>query len=171
MISLIFCMIMMILLIGFKNVNSDEIINVNGNIEMDPYNELYYLDLLKKFNQAFNDHDSNALISMMTDDSIFSQSMGSMPTGTQITGVSDIKNAFETTFTNFPDAKWIAREKDFVSKGENGNWYGLSNWIFQGTRKSDNAKFDTYGVDVFTMKNGKIYLKDAYRKDVPPMQT
>ena len=40
--------------------------------------------------------------------------------------------------------------------------------MHKGTRKSDGAKFNTYGVDVFTMKNGKIYLKDAYRKDIPP---
>ena len=162
----------MVLFILSKKVSSDEIsIDTNGNIENAIYNESYYFALLKKFNQAFNDHDVNTLLSMMTDDCIFSQSMGpsGTSTGTQIIGHLDVKNAFETTFTNFPDAKWIPRDNDFISKGENDYWYGLSPWIFQGTRKTDNAKFNTNGIDVFTMKNGKIYLKDAYRKDIPPI--
>jgi len=169
-VSLLLYVIIILLICNSSLVNSN-VIDINGNIDIEQYTESYYLDLLKKFNEAFNSHDSNALISMMTDDCVFSQSMGSMgiSTGTQIIGPNDIKVAFDTTFNNFPDAKWIPRDNDFVAKGnENGYWYGLSPWIFQGTRKSDGAIFNTNGVDVFTMKNGKIYLKDAFRKDVPP---
>jgi len=146
-------------------------IDINGNIDYQTNAHSYYIDLLKKFNEAFNAHDSNALISMMTEDCVFSTSMGliGQPSGTQITGHSNVKAAFDTTFANFPDAQWIPRDKDFIASGDNGIWYGLSAWTFQGTRKSDGAIFDTNGVDVFTLKEGKIYLKDAFRKDVPPV--
>lgn len=108
---------------------------------------------------------------MMTEDCVFSMSMGptGVPSGTKVVGLAEVKAAFDTTFANFPDARWIPRDKDFVAPSDNGLYFGLSPWTFQGTRKSDGAKFDTNGVDVFTMKEGKIYLKDAYRKDIPPV--
>ena len=153
-------------------ISDSHSIDINGNnVEHQTNTHSYYIDLLKKFNEAFNAHDSNALISMMAEDCVFSTSMGliGQPSGTQITGHSNVKAAFDTTFANFPDAQWIPRDTDFISSGDNGIWYGLSAWTFQGTRKSDGAIFDTNGVDVFTLKEGKIYLKDAFRKDVPPV--
>ena len=39
----------------------------------------------------------------------------------------------------------------------------VSEWTFTGTTK-DGAKVEVNGCDVFTLKNGKIALKNSYRK-------
>jgi ketosteroid isomerase-like protein len=169
MYTLLIVFLVILFISNFTIEAIDQSIDSNGNTET--ITKSYYVDLLKRFNEAFNSHDSDALISMMTEDCVFSTSMGliGQPSGTQVVGLSNVKAAFDTTFANFPDARWIPRDKDFVATDDNNIWFGLSPWTFQGTRKSDGAKFDTNGVDVFTMKEGKIYLKDAFRKDVPPL--
>ncbi len=126
-----------------------------------------YTLLMQKVNDAFNSHDSAELMKYMTNDVIFSQSTSKNPLNElRIEGSDKVKEAFDNTFLNFPDAKWIPRGQDavFMSGSE---YKGLSEWTFVGTRKSDNAFFNVDGLDVFTFKNGKIYFKDAYRKDVP----
>ena len=132
---------------------------------------IYYESLLDRFGAAWNEHDAEALISMMTPNAVFRQSAGpeGVFTGTEVIGHTNLKKAFETTFNSFPDAKWAQRGAGFViSSGAEGVWRGVSEWTFQGTRAVDGAKFDTNGVDIFTFKDGLIAIKDAYRKDVPP---
>ena len=131
---------------------------------------IYYEALLDRFGAAWNAHDASALISMMTEDALFRQSAGAEAvfTGTEIIGHANLKKAFETTFSSFPNAKWVQRGPSFVTLGAEGVWRGVSEWTFQAVRAADGAKFDTNGVDIFTFKDGLIAIKDAYRKDVPP---
>lgn len=119
--------------------------------------------LLKAFGKAFNDHDAQALISMMTPDCTFRTALGDSREGTVIQGQDAVRKAFEATFAAFPDAQWISRGVDVVSGSR-----GFSEWTFAATRASDGARFDVDGVDIFTFKNGLIHVKDAYRKDRPP---
>jgi hypothetical protein len=64
----------------------------------------------------------------------------------------------------FPDAKWVPRNKNEVI-GERG----FSEWTFIATRQADGAFFEMDGVDLFFFKDGKICIKDVYRKNREPI--
>lgn len=120
--------------------------------------------LLKAFGEAFNAHDATALVSMMTDDCVFRTAMGPEAHGNAIVGQAAVKAAFEATFAAFPDAQWVPRSLDQVIVNR-----GFSEWTFIATRAADGAKFHMDGVDLFILRDGKIAVKDAYRKDRPPI--
>lgn len=119
--------------------------------------------MLSAFGKAFNRHDADALVSMMTEDCVFRMAVGSDPNGAEVKGREAVRRAFLTTFENFPDARWIPRSPDFVV----GN-RGVSEWTFQATRKADGVRLEMAGLDVFTFRDGKIAIKDAFRKERPP---
>ena len=42
----------------------------------------------------------------------------------------------------------------------------MSEWTFTGTR-ADGARVEVHGCDLFTCRNGKIVVKNSYRKNRP----
>jgi len=114
-------------------------------------------DFLQSFADAFNAHDANAIMSHMTDDCVFEASAGPDFNGERFTGQIQVKKAFEDVFATFPDAHW-GNPKHFIL----GN-RGFSEWIFTGT-KLDGTKVEVTGCDLFTFKDGKIAVKNSYRK-------
>jgi ketosteroid isomerase-like protein len=116
--------------------------------------------LLDSFASAFNAHDINKIISYMTEDCIFEASAGPDVDGEKFVGKEAVKKAFEDVFKNFPDAKW-SNPHHFVSGDR-----AVSEWIFTGT-KPDGSKVEVTGCDLFTFRNGKIYIKNSYRKNRP----
>ena len=60
-------------------------------------------------------------------------------------------------FETFPDAQWRDARHFFVGDR------GLSEWTFTGTR-ADGARVEVTGCDVFTFRDGKIAVKNSYRK-------
>jgi steroid delta-isomerase-like uncharacterized protein len=123
----------------------------------------HHIGVLKAFGEAFNRHDAEGLVALMSDDCVFRTLMGEHAGGNSIVGKVAVREAFMQTFTSFPDAQWKPRGIIMVE----GN-RGSTEWTFVATRKSDGARFDMDGVDMFTFKDGKIAIKDAYRKDRPP---
>ena len=113
---------------------------------------------LQSFADAFNAHDTKAIMLHMTDDCIFEASAGAEKNGEKFRGQEEVSKAFEAVFATFPDAHW-ADARHFIS----GN-RGFSEWIFTGT-KSDGSKVEVTGCDLFTFKNGKIAIKNSYRKN------
>lgn len=118
-------------------------------------------DFLQSFADAFNAHDINAIMSHMTDDCVFQASAGLDFDGESYTGQVQVRNAFENVFTTFPDAHW-GNPRHFISGDR-----GFTEWIFTGT-KLDGAKVEVTGCDLFTFKNGKIAIKNSYRKNRMP---
>ena len=118
-------------------------------------------DFLQSFADAFNAHDINAIMSHMTDDCVFQASAGLDFDGESYTGQVQVRNAFENVFTTFPDAHW-GNPRHFISGDR-----GFTEWIFTGT-KLDGAKVEVTGCDLFTFKNGKIAIKNSYRKNRLP---
>ena len=53
---------------------------------------------------------------------------------------------------------------------EQGVCPGVSESTFVGTR-ADGTRIEARMVDVFTFRDGKIALKNAFRKDRPPLPT
>ena len=118
--------------------------------------------VLDSFANAFNAHDANKIMSYMTDDCIFEASAGPDVNGEKFTGKEAVKKAFEDVFKNYPDAMWT-NPHHFIS----GN-RAVSEWVFTGT-KTDGGKVEVAGCDLFTLRNGKIYIKNSFRKNRPPI--
>lgn len=113
---------------------------------------------LQSFVDAFNAHDLDAIMFHMTADCVFEASAGPDADGEKFTGQDQVKKAFEDVFTTYPDARWN-NPKHFIF----GN-RGFSEWTFVGTRK-DGTKIEVTGCDLFTFKDGKIGIKNSYRKN------
>ncbi|MGE0611790.1 MAG: nuclear transport factor 2 family protein [Hyphomicrobiales bacterium] len=116
-----------------------------------------YLKLLKRFAGAWNAHDADALMSMMTDDCVFLTAMGRDPHGTEFRGRDAVRAAFQDVWRLFPDAQWL-EDKHVVSGSR-----GFSEWTFHGT-DLDGKRHVVRGIDLFTLRDGKIVVKDTFRK-------
>ena len=119
--------------------------------------------LLQKFADAWNGHDVNALMSMMTEDGVFEASAGNSVNGQRYDGQQAVRAAYEAVFAQYPDAHW-GSARHFV-KGNRG----VSEWTFTGTLK-DGTRVEITGCDLFTFRNGKIAVKNSFRKNRPPIR-
>jgi ketosteroid isomerase-like protein len=127
-------------------------------LSMAQSNNKITIDFLQSFDDAFNAHDVKAIMSHMTDDCIFESSAGPDINGEKFTGKKEVGKAFENVFATFRDAKW-SNPKHFISGDR-----GFSEWIFTGT-KSDGTRVEVTGCDLFSFRDGKIAIKNSYRKN------
>lgn len=115
---------------------------------------------LAAFSAAWNRHDIDSLMSFMSDDCVFQTAAGPESYGARHEGPQAVRAAFESVWINFPDAQWI-HDRHFVHEN-----FGVSEWTFTGTA-ADGSRVEADGVDVFTFKDGKIQLKNVFRKNRP----
>lgn len=118
------------------------------------------LELLDRFADAWNRHDLDALMSMMTDDCVFQASAGPQVDGERSEGRQAVRAAYAAVFEAFHDAHW-AGARHFIAGHR-----AVSEWTFTGTRK-DGKRVEVTGCDVFTFRDGKIAIKNSYRKNRP----
>lgn len=118
-------------------------------------------DVLHAFADAWNRHDIDAIMSFMADDCVFESSAGPEVCGTRYAGREAVRAGFAEVWMTFPDASW-SHARHFV-QGERG----VSEWIFTGSRV-DGSRVEVQGCDLFTFRDGKIALKNSYRKNRPP---
>ena len=118
--------------------------------------------LLTAFADAWNRHDVEALVSMMTEDGIFEASSGDQVDGARHQGQQALRASFASVFAQFPDAQW-GNARHFVSGDR-----GVSEWTFTGTR-SDGKRIEVNGCDLFTFRGGRIAVKNSFRKNRPPI--
>jgi len=119
-------------------------------------------EVLQAFADAWNRHDVESLMSFMTEDCVFEASAGSDVCGTRYAGSEAVRAGFAEVWAIFPDAHW-GHARHFVH-GERG----VSEWTFTGTR-ADGTYVEVHGRDLFTFRDGKIALKNSYRKNRPPL--
>ncbi|WP_216825092.1 nuclear transport factor 2 family protein [Agarilytica rhodophyticola] len=112
---------------------------------------------------AFNLHDIDAVMSFFNDNAIFYTVAGDDVFGNKIEGKSAIADAFSAVWTAMSDAQW-AHHSHLVSGDR-----AVSEWTFMGTDKSG-MRVEAQGADLFTLKNGKIAVKQAFRKTRPAFQ-
>jgi steroid delta-isomerase-like uncharacterized protein len=124
--------------------------------------EAVSVEILQAFADAWNRHDVDALMSFMTDDCVFEASAGPDVQGERHVGGDAVRAAYAGVWATFPDAHWRGARHFVV-----GN-RGVSEWTFSGTR-ADGSRVDVNGCDVFTFRDGKIALKNSYRKNRPPI--
>jgi ketosteroid isomerase-like protein len=128
-----------------------------------PLSDAELLALLDRFAGAWNRHDLDALMSMMTDDCVFQASAGPDADGQRSEGAGAVRAAFAAVFEAFPDAHW-ANARHFVA----GN-RGVSEWTFTGTRQ-DGTRVEVTGCDLLTFRDGRIAVKNSYRKNRPAIR-
>lgn len=120
------------------------------------------LALLDAFADAFNRHDLGALMRMMTPDCVFEASAGDDVNGARHEGRDAVAAAFRQVFETYPDAQW-SNPRHFRAGDR-----AVTEWVFSGTA-ADGARVEVQGCDVFTLRDGKIALKNSYRKQRPPI--
>ena len=125
---------------------------------MSNVNKQVTVEALQAFADAWNRHDANALMSFMTDDCVFESSAGPDVCGTRYSGREAVRANFVEVWTTFPDAHW-GNALHFV-QGDRG----VSEWTFTGTR-AGGMRVEVNGCDLFTFRDGKIALKNSYRKN------
>jgi steroid delta-isomerase-like uncharacterized protein len=117
-------------------------------------------EVLQAFADAWNRHDLDALMSFMTEDCVFESSAGSDVCGTRTVGHDAVRASYAEVWSTFPDAHW-GGARHFVHGDR-----GVSEWTFTGTR-ADGGRVEVHGCDLFTFRDGKIALKNSYRKNRP----
>ena len=121
-------------------------------------------EVLQAFADAWNRHDADALMSFMSDDCVFEASAGAEIFGTRYVGREAVRAGFAEAWAIFPDAHW-GNARHLVHGDR-----GVSEWTFTGTR-GDGTFVEAHGCDLFTFRDGKIALKDSYRKNRPPLDS
>ena len=116
------------------------------------------MTLLDRFAAAWNRHDLDALMSMMTDDCVFEASAGPQVDGQRSEGNPAVRAAFAAVFEAFHDAQW-ANARHFIAGDR-----GVSEWTFIGTQ-GDGKRVEVNGCDLFTLRDGKIAVKNSFRKN------
>lgn len=129
---------------------------------MSPENPEVTPEVLQAFADAWNRHDVDALMSFMTDECVFEASGGSEVWGTRCVGRDAVRAGYAEVLSTFPDAQW-GNARHFVAGDR-----GVSEWTFTGTR-IDGSRVEMNGCDLFTFREGKIAVKNSYRKNRPPL--
>ena len=116
-------------------------------------------DLARLFD-AFNQHDIDGVMRFFAEECVFNGVAGSEAYGTRFVGAKPIAAAFSGVWKAMPDAHW-AHHGHFVH-GERA----VSEWTFSGTN-ADGSRIEAEGCDLFTLSDGKIVRKQAFRKNRP----
>lgn len=117
------------------------------------------LDFLDRFADAWNRHDVDGIMSMMTTDCVMFMSAGPGADGLRLEGQDAVRAATVQAFKGLPDAQWNDATH-FVAADR-----GVTQWTFTATRP-DGSKIRSVGCDVFVFRDGLIAVKDSYRKQV-----
>jgi len=114
-------------------------------------------ELLKRFLEAFNQHDLDAIMSYFAEDCVFYMPRGSAPRGDRYVGKEQVRTGLAKRFEGIPD----------VHYGEDQHWvcgeFGVSEWTLTGTSVSG-SQLKVRGVDLLEFAHGKIIRKDSFWK-------
>lgn len=119
-------------------------------------------DLADTFN-AFNRHDIEGVMKFFADDRVFYTVGGPEVYGSKVEGAEAVAKAFTAVWTAMPDARW-----DHHSHFVHGD-RAVSEWTFSGTN-DDGSRIEVQGADLFTLRDGKIVVKQALRKNRPAIK-
>jgi ketosteroid isomerase-like protein len=110
---------------------------------------------VEQFNEAFNRHDVDAIMSWMTEDCVFENTRPA-PDGTRLSGQAAVRAFWEEFFDRSPQARFETEE--LVAFGDRC----IVRWIYRWVR--DEKPGHVRGVDVFRVRDGKIAEKLSYVK-------
>ena len=128
---------------------------VSMNLQNVPSAEQNTRTAINNFNEAFNRHDADALAEFLTDDTVF-EDTSPAPDGRRIDGKAAVVDFWRGWFARNADAHFEA-EETIVS----GN-RAVVLWVYRKMRNGQ--PWHIRGVDIFTVRNGKVAAKLAYVK-------
>ncbi|HZT96492.1 MAG TPA: nuclear transport factor 2 family protein [Chloroflexota bacterium] len=108
-----------------------------------------------RFNEAFNSHDVDAIMSCMTEDCVFENT--APPSGERFEGQEAVRKCWVELFRASPDA-YFEGEDSFIAGDR-----CTVRWIYHYT-DSEGKRQRLRGVDVFRVRDRKVHEKLAYVK-------
>ena len=114
------------------------------------------IDLIHRFNQAFNAHDVPGVLALMTDDCLFENTYPP-PDGERIQGKAAMRAWLETFFAASPQAHFEFEEIALCGESAFQRW--IYRWV-----DAAGAAGHVRGVDVFHLRDGKVAQKLSYVK-------
>jgi ketosteroid isomerase-like protein len=113
------------------------------------------LAVVNAFNAAFNRHDVDAIMALMTDDCVFENTRPA-PDGTRYEGQAAVRAFWEQFFARSPQARF-----EFEDMFAAGNRCVVS-WTYFWVKNEVPGR--VRGVDLFRLRDGKIAEKLSYVK-------
>jgi ketosteroid isomerase-like protein len=111
--------------------------------------------VVERFNEAFNRHDVDGIMSLMTEDCVF-ENPRPAPDGTRITGQSAVRAFWEEFFRRSPHAHFETEE--LIASDDRC----IVRWTYRWIR--DGTPGHVRGVDIFRVRDGKVAEKLSYVK-------
>jgi ketosteroid isomerase-like protein len=111
--------------------------------------------VIDRFNEAFNRHDAEALAGLLTDDTVF-EDTSPAPDGRRIEGKAAVVAFWRG---------WFAKNADSIFEAEDvivSDDRVVVRWVYRKLRNGQ--PWHLRGVDVFTVRDGKVAAKLAYVK-------
>ena len=122
-------------------------------VSLDPV--LDPVTVVRRFNDACNAHDVDAIMTLMTADCVFENTRPA-PDGTRFEGQVSVRGFWEQFFHNSPQARF-----DFVDMFASGDRC-VVRWTYHWVKESGSGH--VRGVDVFRVRDGKVAEKLSYVK-------
>lgn len=110
---------------------------------------------INRFNEVFNRHDAEGLTAFLTDDTVF-EDTSPAPDGGRIEGKAAVVEFWRGWFVRNADARFEAEE--VIVSGSRATVL----WVYHKMRNGH--PWHLRGVDVFTVREGKVAAKLAYVK-------
>src|SRR5579863_562542 len=110
---------------------------------------------VERFNEAFNRHDADMLAKLLTEDTVF-EDTSPAPDGRRVEGKAAVVEFWREWFMRNADARFEPEEM-IVSRNQ-----ATVLWVYRKMRNGQ--PWHLRGVDIFTVRDGKIAAKLAYVK-------
>src|SRR5260221_3091434 len=112
------------------------------------------IEVINQFNDAFNRHDVQAVMALMTEDCIFENTYPP-PDGARFEGQEAVRHFWEEFFRSSPDA--VFQSEEMIAHEDRC----ITRWKYYWTN-TDGSRGHVRGVDVLRVRNGKVAEKLAY---------
>lgn len=113
------------------------------------------VEVVQRFNDAFNRHDVDAVMRLMSDDCAF-ENTRPQPDGEPIEGQNRVRAFWEQFFARSPQAHFDTEE--IFAAGDRCVVRWVYSWVREGNRGH------VRGVDVFRVRDGRVAEKLSYVK-------
>ena len=114
------------------------------------------LAVIRRFHDAFNRHDIETLMTLMTEDCVFENTFP-RPDGERYAGRAAVRAFWEDFFRSSPHATFAVEER--FAAGDRA----VERWVYQWI-EADGTEGYVRGVDIFRVRAGKVCEKLSYVK-------
>jgi ketosteroid isomerase-like protein len=111
---------------------------------------------IERFNEAFNRHDIDAIMALMTGDCVF-ENTSPAPDGERYEGQATVRGFWERLFAASPQAHFATEE--LFAGGDRCAVRWLYTWV-----DKEGKRGHVRGVDLFRVRDGKVSEKLSYVK-------